>query len=556
MKRVVPLLLALLMACESTPSTTELLVVVDSNLQALSALHVELRERTGERALATHDFSLASDTLPLSFSLYPLGDADTLRLVVVGRQGARDVVEQQVSARFVREQRRLLSVFLHASCEDMLCRDGDRTCSLGTCVQVPEAELRPVGAGPLGGYESDAEVAEQPSADIEDAAVAEPVGCAGDEACTAMLGRVEPAGCALGRCRDGACSFEVVDADGDGDRTRTCRATGMQLQPGGDCDDGNRAVSSLEWDGPASEQRPDRCDELDNDCNGKVDDARFEGASCVCNPARDRDVACSLREDGSEIVWPAGAPVGACKAGSRSCVEGAWGPCDGAVTPLANDSCTTPNDDSNCNGVRGENCQCTDGETRACGIDTGSCESGVQTCTSGRWSSACTGAITAEPADTCDLGNDANCNGTTNDGCKCVNGTTSTCGAVLPALGDCLNRSVTCVNGDWPAATCSAQCDDCPADEPCSPGSCIDGPNTFSCDCPSQYNGDGTQSCQPQITICPGAGLGMDAGPGVACGPHTRCLNTADGGTGCACDFGYEPIPNSDPPTCKAAFGN
>jgi hypothetical protein len=612
------LLLALLAGCESAPPTTEILVVVDSDLKLgseLTALDVEIRDATGAQLLTSREFELGFErgelVLPVSFSLYPLGNAGALRLVVTGRgPGGDDVIEQQVKASFRAEQRLLLPVYLRASCLRNLCRDAaggrsERTCVFGSCEPTPEPTLRAAGEGPLGGYDLDAGGPESPSGDKVDARPP-PVeagsaveagaasACTLNSDCAPRLGEVEPAGCALARCADGKCVFEAADSDGDGDRKRVCRASGVQLVLGMDCDDTNRAISSLEWDGPAgmdgAELRGNRCDELDNDCNGKVDDGQIGAATCACDPATDIDVACSLLEDGSAIEWPVGAPVGRCKAGKRSCVDGAWTACTGAVTPRSADSCSTMNDDSNCNGVLGENCQCTDGDTRACGSDLGSCKAGVQMCARGRWSSECNGAVTAAPADSCDANNDDNCNGSANDGCKCVNGSVSTCGQVLPALGDCLERAVTCTGGEWPTTTCAAQCNDCPASNPCAPGSCVDGQHTFSCECPagttgdgtqscvaiddcpagdpcapgtcvdgaetfscacpSEYDGDGTQACTPKVTVCTSASIGMDAGPGVMCGPHTRCETKADGGVGCACDLGYVSKPSSDPPEC------
>lgn len=612
MMRWLLLAVALLVGCTSIPKTTELLVVVDSDLAAgrdLSALHVQVFDETGQQRLLTQDFSLSdASALPLSFSLYPLSSARALWLSVTARDtNGDDVVERQLIASFHPGQRWLLSVFLEAVCKGELCRDamGARTaasCVAGACSSTSEATLSPAGAGPLGGYELDAgaEAVEDASADaapsVRDARPddARALACSGNDDCTPKLGTVEPAGCALARCVDGTCVFEVADKDGDGDRQRRCRASGVALVPGMDCDDSDRAVSSLAWDGPAGMDgdalREDRCDQVDNDCNGAIDDGRIGEASCVCDPSTDQAVACSELEDGSQIVWPAGAPAGACKAGTKRCVAGAYTPCTGAVLPAVSDSCSSADDDSNCNGVASEDCQCTDGATRPCGIATGSCVAGTQTCVAGRWSSVCAGAVMPAAADTCDAMNDANCNGVVNEGCKCVNGTTSTCGQVLPSLGDCLERAVVCAAGQWPSATCTAQCDDCPlaypcapgtcvdgqhtfscdcpagyqgdgtqsctvvndcpASAPCSPGTCVDGVNAFSCDCPSGYDGTGTQACTPHVTVCPGAAVGLDGGMGVRCGANAHCLVSADGGVGCACDTGYVELAGSSPPSC------
>jgi hypothetical protein len=600
--------------CESAPPTTEVLVVVDSDLLAgrdLKQLQVQVRDRASRQLLRSQGFELNGEgELPVSFSLYPVSGASSLRLVVTGiglRNGLYgDLVERQMLVTFVPEQRRLLSVYLQASCLGQLCRDDggkrtDQTCMSGVCESTMEAALGQAGVGLFGGYTMDG--GRGSSGLLGDAKTAGDAGrnagvviaCAKQSDCARRLGMVDPPGCAVARCVDGRCTFEAADADRDGDPTRFCSASGVPLAVGGDCNDGNPAVSSLEWDGPAgklgSEQRADRCDGLDNDCNIVVDDALLGTQGCVCDVATDIDVPCSQLPDGGTITWPAGAPAGACKAGKRSCVDGAWTACMGAVTPRVIDSCATVNDDSNCNGVQGEGCQCTNGATRPCGVTVGSCRAGVQTCAGGVWGAACVGAVSPAAADGCDNGNDDNCNGVPNEGCKCINGSTSFCGRVLPALGDCFDRPITCTGGVWPAATCTAQCDDCPLTDPCLPGTCVDGRHTYSCECPdgyvgdgssacllleecpaqdpcfpgacvdgiagfscacpAEYSGDGAKVCLPEITPCPNFGFKTALGYKVLCGPHTRC--NFDNGTKCECDTGYVLVPNSDPPTCMAA---
>lgn len=63
--------------------------------------------------------------------------------------------------------------------------------------------------------------------------------------------------------------------------------------------------------------------------------------------------------------------------------------------------------------------QCMEGMTKACANQAGSCIGGVQICTGGKWG-PCSKVPRAQ--DTCDPGNDDNCNGIPNEGCKCING--------------------------------------------------------------------------------------------------------------------------------------
>ncbi|MBM4318864.1 MAG: hypothetical protein FJ125_02645, partial [Deltaproteobacteria bacterium] len=79
------------------------------------------------------------------------------------------------------------------------------------------------------------------------------------------------------------------------------------------------------------------CDELDNDCDGRTDEA------CSCRPGEVR--ACGTDE-------------GECQAGSERCAGGRWGgACEGAVNPAA-EGCNGLDDD--CDGQTDEGCACRD----------------------------------------------------------------------------------------------------------------------------------------------------------------------------------------------------
>ncbi len=124
---------------------------------------------------------------------------------------------------------------------------------------------------------------------------------------------------------------------------------------------------------------------------------------------------------------PAGTlDVGPCRAGSRSCVDGRWSACQGAILPALQESCDGLDDD--CDGVEDDGCPCAPDESRPCypgpaGTSTvGLCHPGTQRCNAGAWG-GCDGAV--EPAaEICD-GLDQDCNGVEDDG-------TNRCGGACP----------------------------------------------------------------------------------------------------------------------------
>ena len=148
---------------------------------------------------------------------------------------------------------------------------------------------------------------------------------------------------------------------------------------------------------------------------------------------------------------------GPCRAGLRTCVLAAdgltteWGACEGSVEPAGPDSCTVRGDDADCDGTPNTDCPCVDGDTQECGsnTDTGPCQIGTSTCVNGRFG-ACVGATPPAAQDSCAPGDDANCNGRPNDRfCACLNGATQQCG--VTDTGVCALGTQTCVNGAFGA---------------------------------------------------------------------------------------------------------
>ncbi|HVY26076.1 MAG TPA: putative metal-binding motif-containing protein [Polyangiaceae bacterium] len=201
-------------------------------------------------------------------------------------------------------------------------------------------------------------------------------------------------------------------------------------------------------------------------------------------------------ESADGVKFEGDAPQGqaTCHAGERKCQgDTTWGACLGAVGPEMSDTCD-PGNDANCNGTPNEGCSCTDGMTRACGSDMGNCKQGTQTCKGMAWG-PCEGEVVKAANDTCDADDDANCNGKPNEGCDCVNGETKSCGT---DVGPCEFGMKTCVNGVYPDAceggVPAAEKDTC---EPGNDASC-NGAANEGCEC----NGTASQECGIKKGAC------------------------------------------------------
>ena len=139
--------------------------------------------------------------------------------------------------------------------------------------------------------------------------------------------------------------------------------------------------------------------------------------------------------------------------------------------------CDGANDES-CDGFVDEGCPCSPGASQPCyavnpvTMGVGTCRPGVQSCVDERWDVTCIGQVTPAAED-CD-GEDNDCDGTTDEGCDCVDGNVQRCygGAVGTAdVGVCRPGMQRCEGGVWSSVCegevlptleqCNGQDDDC-----------------------------------------------------------------------------------------------
>jgi hypothetical protein len=244
----------------------------------------------------------------------------------------------------------------------------------------------------------------------------------------------------------------------------------------GACRVGSQVCLGGEWTACTGGTAPttEICDGQDNDC----DDADDEGCPCTTGATR----SC-------------GSVVGQCVAGQQQCVLGVWSHCTGNTPPTPEECDGIDND---CNGAVDEGCPCAGSETRACGIETGVCTRGQQTCQSSRWG-ICADQVAPSP-EVCD-GLDNDCNGKADDGFACTRGAsgvacTTTCGST--GTGACTGTCTPPLPADCtpPAETCNGLDDDCngKADDGFA---CVRGASGIACTttCGSLGTGTCTLAC-------------------------------------------------------------
>lgn len=287
----------------------------------------------------------------------------------------------------------------------------------------------------------------------------------------------------------------------------------------GTCKYGNQVCAVGVWGTCTGSIAPkiEICDSLDNDCDGTIDDNCIKNTNspdvnnnCLVSPIDQNIVLnnageencspfdCDLDDDGT--VWLSDVTLVSSHLNelrmTTSCTPGYSceacgerdlnrdGRIDGLDIKIVSDNldktnCPTVDCDINNDGTinvldlqnivnYSENfcdssCECVNGSSQVCGIDTGSCSPGVQSCTNNKWGS-CIGEI-KPVTEICD-GIDNDCNGVVDNGCSsCAkgtvdinqNGTFSQCGCNFASIGYiCDTNGGITGNGICSATTCYA----------------------------------------------------------------------------------------------------
>lgn len=219
---------------------------------------------------------------------------------------------------------------------------------------------------------------------------------------------------------------------------------------------------------------------------------------------------CGTCEDKTTRPCSESGLLGPCAAGTQTCNAGVWGACSRA--PAAKDTCEADNDDD-CDGTKNKGCACVNGATAKCKDALnrqGACGGDPAICIGGQWS----GCLTTKGNDTCNAGiengSDNNCNGTPNEGCVCVNGSSGTCGAST------CGYTGQCVSGACQTIATGTQC----AAESCS-GSMLTA--VRSCAAFGQCGTASPTACPKYLTCLDGSSCRSSCGSTSDCTDGRQC---------------------------------
>lgn len=297
--------------------------------------------------------------------------------------------------------------------------------------------------------------------------------------------------------------------------------------------------------GPMPGDLVETCNDIDDDCDGRLDEAPADCTGCADNEICDgMDNDCDMLVD-ENLVRGCGTDVGECTAGSESCMGGVWQGCTatGPFTEICDGV------DNDCDGVvDGFAQECTDMPDPPGNPGVGICQPGLQVCPSdgSGMFGMCIGEVQPQPNDFCDsLDND--CDGATDEG-HIPLGCFDMCGMGITT---CVNGVIECQGFVQPEPeTCDSMDNDCdgvvdegvPDMGPCDDGGIlVCEPGTLTC-VGGSYMCVGGLPATPEACDCIDNDCDnvTDEDPGTICGPGRECIDCE-----CAspCSAGEFPCP-------------
>lgn len=157
-------------------------------------------------------------------------------------------------------------------------------------------------------------------------------------------------------------------------------------------------ATGSEWGPCVGEQLPEaeRCDGVDHDCDGTPSNPAG-GCTCIAGTQQ----SCYSGPAGTERVGQCRSGVQDCVADATGATT--WGPCVGEVAPAPGQcavaSCTGPDDPNpGCACIDGQSQHCYSGPSGTENV--GACRGSAQTCLDGAWG-VCDGEVIPQPADRC-----------------------------------------------------------------------------------------------------------------------------------------------------------
>lgn len=486
-----------LLAAGCTPSATQLIVSVDTDLPVRSA--IDRVVVTVARGGTTHEQSEGLNdrsSLPLTLAVIPEDEEalGPIRVTATGYLGSAVVVARSAEVTLVRGETRVLPLFLLADCRGVICPLAGDTCGEDGCAPERVEDPPPwTGTPPRIGMDAGLDAA-RPDGGLDggrDAPVA--TTCTQDDDCD------DGAACTSDTCTAaGSCEHIGSDAacdDGNPCTEDSC-AVGGCVHPaatGVSCDDdvycngldtcgGDGACSMHSGDpctGGTCIEASDRCDVV---CSSRADcPADTFGAWGACDYGDGCDESASRSRTARRWSCVSSACVSADESDSEPCSRDTDGTVCGAGTCGGWGSCGGFSDTCDESGVESRTCSdvvCTAGscgavmrpETRPCSRSTTGTSCAASSC--GGWG-ACGGF-----SDACDE------TGTQSRTCNDFACTGGSCGASPRTENQACSRSTngascgstTC--GSWSTCVYSSECDETGSqsrtctDRICSAGAC------------------------------------------------------------------------------------